>query len=90
MKGLLIGTFFAVKGMFQLISVMITLVLFTRWNFQTFFPSCGFVYYLVNIIIAVIGLMAYSWVAKRYQYRQRDEPDNIYRYAEEYYDKSQE
>jgi peptide/histidine transporter 3/4 len=90
MKGLLIGTFFMVKGMFQLISVMITLVPFTTWKFVTSFPSCGFVYYLVNIVVAVIGLVAYSWVARRYQYRQRDEPDNIYRYAEEYYDKSQE
>ena len=29
--------------------------------------------------------MAYTWVARKYKYRQRDEPDNIYRYAEDYY-----
>ena len=29
--------------------------------------------------------MAYTCVARQYQYRVRDEPDNIYRYAEEYY-----
>ena len=34
--------------------------------------------------------MAYTWVARRYQYRQRDEPDNIYRYAEDYYDRDQD
>ena len=90
MKGLLIGTFFTVKGVFQLISVMISLVPFTTWKLDTSIPSCGFVYYLINITIAIIGLVAYTWVARRYQYRQRDEPDNIYRYAEEYYDKSQE
>ena len=33
--------------------------------------------------------MVYTWTARRYQNRQRDEPDNIYRYAEEYYDKDQ-
>ena len=87
MKGLLIGTFFTVKGVFQLIGVMIILLPFTAWDFETSFPSCGFVYYLVNIIVAVIGLVAYTLVARRYQYRQRDEPDNIYRYAEEYYDR---
>ena len=90
MKGLLIGTFFMVKGVFQLISVMLTLVPFTTWKFETSLPSCGFVYYLINIFIAIIGLVAYTSIARRYQYRQRDEPDNIYRYAEEYYDKSQE
>ena len=37
-----------------------------------------------------IGLLAYTWVARRYQYRQRDEPDNIYRYAEEYYDRAED
>ena len=79
-----------VKGVFQLISVMLTLVPFTTWKFETSLPSCGFVYYLINIFIAIIGLVAYTSIARRYQYRQRDEPDNIYRYAEEYYDKSQE
>ena len=87
MKGLLIGTFFTIKGVFQLTSVSVILIPFTVWKFETSFPSCGFVYYLVNIVVAVIGLVAYTWVSRRYQYRQRDEPDNIYRYAEEYYDR---
>ena len=38
-------------------------------------------------MIAVIGMIAFMTVARRYQYRQRDVPDNIYRYAEEYYAK---
>ena len=88
MKGLLIGTFFTVKGVFQLIGVLIILVPFTTWKIEVSFPSCGFVYYLINILIILIGLFAYSCVSRRYQYRQRDEPDNIYRYAEDYYDKA--
>ena len=87
MKGLLIGTFFTVKGVFQLIGVLIILVPFTTWKFEVSFPSCGFVYYLINILIIFVGLFAYRCVSRRYQYRQRDEPDNIYRYAEEYYDR---
>ena len=67
---------------------MFVLIPFTWWGFNTSFSSCGFVYYLVNIVVAVIGLVAYTWVARRYQHRQRDEPDNIYRYAEEYYDRA--
>ena len=30
------------------------------------------------------------FVAKRYQYRQRNKPDNIYHYAEEYYANAQD
>ena len=90
MKGLLIGTFFTVKGIFHLIGATVFFIPFIKWKFETSFPSCGFVYYLVNILVGLIGLVAYTWVARRYQYRQRDEPDNIYRYAEEYYDRDQD
>ena len=87
MKGLVIGTFFAIKGVFQLLGVVITYLPFAiGWkNIVHSFPSCGFVYYLINAIIALIGIVAYTCVARQYQYRVRDEPDNIYRYAEEYY-----
>ena len=91
MKGLLIGMFFTVKGVFQLIGATVVLVPFNFWHFNNFsFPSCGFVYYLVNVVIALTGLVAYTCVARRYQYRQRDEPDNIYRYAEDYYDRDKD
>ena len=91
MKGLVIGTFFAIKGVFQLLGVMLTYLPFAfRWTITHNFPSCGFVYYLINAIIALIGIVAYSCVARQYQYRERDEPDNIYRYAEEYYANAQD
>ena len=88
MKGLIIGTFFAIKGTFQFLGATVLYVPFSFWSLETSFPSCGFVYYLINILVALSGLVAYTCVARRYQYRQRDEPDNVYRYAEEYYDKS--
>ena len=53
------------------------------------FPVCGFVYYLINVVIALIGIIAFLIVARWYQYRQRDEPD-IYHYAEEYYTNTQD
>jgi hypothetical protein len=86
MKGLLIGTFFAIKGIFQLLGALLSLS-FLKWN-QNFIMSCGSVYFLINIILSLAGLMAYVCAARRYHYRERDEPDNTYRYAEEYYDKS--
>ena len=54
-------------------------------DYRNQFPICGFVYFLVNTLVALIGLIAFVLVAKRYRKRERDEPDHIYRYAEEYY-----
>ena len=88
MKGLIIGTFFAIQGTFQFLGAAFLYVPFFSWNLETSFPSCGFVYYLINILVALGGLVAYTCVARRYQYRQRDEPDNVYRYAEDYYDRA--
>ena len=47
-------------------------------------------YFIVNMIAALFGIIAYIWVSKKYQYRQRDEPDNVYHYVEEYYSKAQD
>ena len=90
MKGLLIGTFFAIKGVFKLLGVFLIYAPFIirSCNCQDKFPFRGFIYYLVNIVLALVGIIAFVIVSRRYQYRQRDEPDNIYRYAEEYYAKS--
>ena len=90
MKGLLIGTFFALKGFFNLFGALLTFLPFTRWSSSRSFLSCGFLYYILNIAVGIAGLILYTIIARRYQYRQRDEPDHIYRYAEEYYDRSEE
>ena len=90
MKGLLIGTFFAIKGVFQLIGVLVIYVPLATCVSHHSFPLCGFIYYLINIVIALVGIVAFIIVSRRYQYRQRDEPDNIYRYAEEYYANTQD
>ena len=86
MKGLLIGTFYAIRGIFQLLGVLLFIFPFLGWRLSSSFPSCGFAYYLVIIIVAIFGLILFTRMAKRYQYRQRDEPDKIYQYAEEYYE----
>ena len=88
MKGLIIGTFYAIRGTFQFLGATVLYIPFFSWSLETSFPSCGFVYYLINILVALSGLVAYTCVARRYQYRQRDEPDNVYRYAEDYYDRA--
>ena len=93
MKGFLIGTFFAIKGVFQLVGVLVLYIpirISCSLPGNSKFPLCGFVYYIINIVIALVGIIAFIYVARKYQYRKRDEPDNIYRYAEEYYAKAED
>lgn len=48
MKGLLIGVFFAINGLFHLLSTLGIFLPFTFWRPQ--FPSCSFGYYLVSYL----------------------------------------
>ena len=80
MKGLLIGVFFSIKGIFQLISTL-ALLLFSAngiWaggHAKEHPPvtNCGFSYLLFVCVAALIGLILFSVVAKRYKYRERDD-----------------
>ena len=84
MKGFLIGIFFAIKGLFQLIGVLGILLPFSFWQDS---PRAGLVYFLVNIVISVAGVVAFIVAAKRCQYRQREEDCNIRKFIEEFYEK---
>ena len=84
MKGFPIGIFFAIKGLFQLIGVPGILLPFSFWQES---PRAGLIYFLVNIVISVAGVVAFIVAAKRYQYRQRDELCNVRKYIEEVYEK---
>ena len=68
MKGLLIGTFFAIKGIFQLFGVVLYSIIGAECNVKFGLPVCTFIYYFINIVIALIGLIAFVLVAEKYQY----------------------
>ena len=77
MRGLVIGSYFAIKGIFQLLAVLTVYLPFISWSSNSSFPSCGFVYYLINITIALIGIVVYTWAAANYQYKEQEgEPPN--------------
>ena len=82
MKGLLIGLSFAMKGFFETIAAVVMIPFFF---IRTSFPSCGMDYYLMNICLGVVSLLLYIFVARRYKFRERDEPCNVRRYVEDYY-----
>ena len=87
MKGLLIGVLYAIRGLYQLIAALLTIPYILV---DTFHFSCGFYFYLVNMVIGLVAVLVYAWVAKRYRYRVRDELCNVHQYAEEYYSNTQQ
>ena len=84
MKGFLIGVFFAVKGLFQLIGVLGILLPFSFWQNSN---KVGLVYFLLHILISIVGVVVFMIAAKRYQYREREEVYNERKYIEEVYEK---
>ena len=86
MKGLIIGLSFAIRGIFRALGSFLFLSFVLYWK-TTSLPSCGTVYFSVNIVIGMVSLVVYVYQAKKYQYRLRDEPCHVRRYVEEYYSK---
>ena len=93
MKGLLIGLLYAIKGLYQVLATLLVVpfaVSYSSHPSHVGQMSCGFYYYLVNIVIGLIAVLTYMWVAKKYKYRERDEICEVHRYAEEYYSNPQQ
>ena len=83
MKGLLLGTFFSMKKLFQGIVIVSIIPFGTVWKIESL--SCGSGFYAMCIVIGLLEFVLFSCVSKRYKYRNVNEPSNEYRYAEEYY-----
>ena len=90
MKGLLIGLLYAIKGLYELLAIILVVPFAVGYIYRPSHMSCGFYYYLVNIVIGVIAVLTYMLVAKKYKYRERDEICDVHRYAEEYYSNPQQ
>ena len=91
MKGFIIGMFFGIRGFFQSLGVLAIYMPINSSCYEDDSPLiCGVIYYALTIVILLIGIITYVITARKYQYRERDEPDNTYRYAEEYYANAQD
>ena len=86
MKSLLIGVFFALQGVFQLIGYLLTLPfsLSKYWKDKSGI-SCGSVYLFIISIVGLVGLISFSVAAMRYKYRKRDDENFRQRDVEEVY-----
>ena len=94
MKGLLVGVFFAIRGLFQLLNsiVIIPLSLKHPWASGEMLENppvtnCGFVYLLFTCVIGGIGFILLLIAAKKYKYRKRDEGMFSQQDVEEIYDR---
>ena len=80
MKGVLVGTLFALRGFFLFVG-MISLFPFAldevwkhgRLGDDPPVTSCGFGYYLVTTVVALLGLCLFIIAVKKYKYRKREE-----------------
>ena len=68
MKCLLIGMLYAIKGLYQLLATILVVPFAVGYTYHPSHISCGFYYYLVNIVIGLIAVLTYMWVAKKYKY----------------------
>ena len=80
MKGLLVGMLFAIIGFFQLIGALSLIPFSVRdiWFTKSMslnppITNCGFGYLLFTFTVALVGLIVFLIVAKKYTYRVRDD-----------------
>ena len=84
MKGVLIGIYFAIKGLCQLLGILGILLPFSFWKTSRY--AC-LTYFLLNIVISFVGIVVFTVIARRYQYRQRDDFCDIRMFIEDFYEK---
>ena len=88
MKGFLLGLYSFAIYFGDGIATFIQAWWYYGWNDQHTIttPSCDFWYYLMVTIIAVLALVLVVLVVRRYQQRERDEPNYNRIHAENYYE----
>ena len=87
MKGLLLGVFYAFRGLFITLGCVVTVPFAQEklWGDHRGIFDCGFYYYLSNSVLGVIMLVVFLMAARRYRNRERDDPPYNRQYVEDYY-----
>lgn len=81
MKGLLFGLFFAIRGIFQLVTSIILTPFASMEVWSGMHPSnvsCLSRYLLLTCIISLLGVILFLIVGRKYKYRERDEITRLY------------
>ena len=57
---MLIGLLYAIKGLYQLLATLLVVPIIALFYSNISFPiSCGFFYYLINILVGVVAVGLY-------------------------------
>ena len=88
MRGMMIGLFFWVEGIFSTLSAIV-LFGFLIKDHRNYSPSgtrlsCGFWYYLVFMVVGIATFIPYIVFSRKYQNRTRGEVDSERYYRLEY------
>ena len=90
MRGLLIGMFFSLQGLFSLTSLLLQFTFSYKDIYSYPFlgktgRTCAFWFFLVAIGVSVLGLVFHWVVAWKYKRRKRDDVFNEVTLIEEYF-----
>ena len=95
MKGLIIGVFYTIRGFFSLICSLLLIPFSLKgiWSSSHMkehppVTNCGFGYFSFICIVALIGLVLFSIVAKNYKYRERDDRPYDQRFVVDFYSRA--
>ena len=89
MRGMLIGVYYSFRGLFNLLGGCVLLIVtFSYQNSPDLEnPPCGGIYYSLITVCAIIGLVVYVCISRKYRRRQRDDRSLLeqYNFVEQYY-----
>ena len=89
MRGAILGLYYFLKMLFFSCGGSAIVLLYFVYRSRTITSplNCGFGYFCAGVVLAVVSLVIYCVVVKKYKHRQRDDPVNqhIYQFAENYY-----
>ena len=83
MRGLVVGAWFMMSGVVQSIGFNLS---YPFSYIHTVQPSCGFYYYLFNLVVITFSFVLYLLLARRYKLRRREDLFNPYTAVEQYYE----
>ena len=86
MKGVLIGFYYVLRFGFSGTLTLVEHFAFEKYPIYSNSLSCGTVYYIITIAVALLNLIAYIFVSRKYKLRERDEVINFHIFAEKYYE----
>ena len=86
MKGILIGFYYVLCFGLGGTHALVEHFAFEKYPIYSNSLSCGTVYYIITIAIALLSLICYIFVSSKYKLRERDEVINFHIFAENYYE----